>query len=77
MAAELVESSNLHSREFLKGKGKNGTNKIRIVFKNGRTYDYQPVPEIVWDKREFYASATSWFNDNLRFNKEVSAKEVK
>lgn len=77
MAKELVESSNISSREFLEGKGPNGTNIIRITFKNGRVYDYSPVPKIAWLKREFYDSPSKWLNECIKANKEVKFKEVR
>ena len=43
-----------------------GTEELTIVFRSGRSYVYQAVPENVWEGFTSASSAGQYFNQNIK-----------
>jgi len=55
-----------NSSSILSATWDDDSNELTIVFKSGRSYIYENVPETVWDGFTSAGSAGQYFHQNIR-----------
>lgn len=69
---EKVESSSLEAYGW-----STKSNIMRVRFKGGAEYDYEPVPAVLWTQFRTAESKGKFFFKNIRHNKNIVCKKIK